>query len=108
MFCQSLDDCTHFVWNPYENNACILKKGNISKLNAIHLIEYVKSKKHGIICGIINDNCDPLCKMMVKTGVLSKANSKWISDNIWACVSSIGVMSILSAWVKNKLTKLFS
>ncbi len=38
MFCQSLEDCTHFVWNPYENNACILKKGNVLKVNAIYKI----------------------------------------------------------------------
>ena len=108
MFCQSLEDCSHFVWNPHENDACILKKGNVLKVNAIYLVDYVKRKKHGIICGIINDNCDVVCKYITKTGFISKANSKWISDNIWYFMSSIGIMSILSAWVQKKLTKLFS
>ncbi len=49
--CQQTSGCTHFAWNDYEGGTCWMKKGPISKFNAI--------SKQNTVCGIISTSIDP-------------------------------------------------
>ena len=43
--CQATSGCTHYTWNNYEGGTCWMKKGSVSKQNAV--------QKLGYVCGII-------------------------------------------------------
>ena len=48
--CARTNGCTHFSWNIFENGTCWMKKGSVSKKDAI------TSTEKGIVCGIVIEN----------------------------------------------------
>jgi len=51
--CQQTQCCTHFVWTDYNGGTCWMKKGQISKHNAVY--------KNEAVCGVVPSNFNDVC-----------------------------------------------
>ena len=45
--CGATSECTHYAWSPYQGGTCWLKRGAVSKWDAI----YTGNQNH--VCGVI-------------------------------------------------------
>ena len=46
--CANTDGCTHFAWTRWEGGTCWMKKGRVSKSDA------VRKHEDGMVCGVVN------------------------------------------------------
>lgn len=49
--CYETSECTHFNWNTHNGGTCLMKKGSVSKSNALYTGD--KSTVCGIVSGIV-------------------------------------------------------
>ena len=51
--CSRTNGCTHFSWTPWKGGTCWLKKGSVSKKNA------VASSDAKTVCGVVKKGSSP-------------------------------------------------
>ena len=50
--CQATSGCTHFTWTLHNNGTCWMKRGSVTKANAVYL--------QGAVCGIVSPGANGL------------------------------------------------